>query len=201
MGSTPICDGMVLALADVREQPTQEKVRQALEEMLQEKFSGFDASGGLEDQILQYYQIKSERYKKSVIGGLSNFIKGNDYTFIIDVLKPLSKKQRRRVLKKVLASHLDTSAVCLSMRELAHTESCDCFALVQLQGHCMHCPAVKEKANLHLYCTGSRCDTQVNTTPITILIVIDKAQTSSPSDALTQGAQRMSTNQPTARIS
>jgi hypothetical protein len=59
---------------------------------------GFDVNGDADVQIQQYCKIRSDRYKKTVVGGLRPFIKGNNYAFFVDVLEPLSPKKRRSVL-------------------------------------------------------------------------------------------------------
>lgn len=93
-----------------RPQPTAGLLKKGLEDMLS-KFIGFDSStDNVEERIAQYCEIKVQRYKAAVQGGLKPFIKGNDFSFLIDTLRPLSEKKRRNVIKQVCAKLLGQDA-------------------------------------------------------------------------------------------
>jgi hypothetical protein len=83
------------------EQPTAKAIAATWQELMS-NFSGFDVNGDVDEQIQKYCKIRSERYKRAVVGGLQPFIKGNDYAFFMDVLEPLIPKKRQCVLKNVL---------------------------------------------------------------------------------------------------
>jgi hypothetical protein len=68
-----------------REQPTAKAIAATWQELMS-NFSGFDVNGDVDDQIQQYSKIRSDRDKRTVVGGLKPFIKGNDYAFFEDVL-------------------------------------------------------------------------------------------------------------------
>lgn len=84
-----------------REQPTAKAIAATWQELMS-NFRGFDVNGDVDDQIQQYCKIRSDRYKRAVVGGLKPFIKGNDYAFFEDVLETLGPKKRRRVIKHIL---------------------------------------------------------------------------------------------------
>jgi hypothetical protein len=83
------------------EQPTAKAIAATWQELMS-NFSGFDVNGDVDEQIQKYCKIRSERYRRAVVGGLQPFIKGNDYAFFMDVLEPLIPKKRQCVLKNVL---------------------------------------------------------------------------------------------------
>lgn len=103
----------------IREMPTASSIRAAFESAMKQ-FAGFDSTGNQDDQFPQYAHMKSERYKKAVAGGLRPFIKGSDYTFMVDVLKTLPVRKRRQVIQNVLLAFTDDSKAVLSRPEVQH---------------------------------------------------------------------------------
>jgi hypothetical protein len=97
----------------IREMPTASSIRAAFEGTMKQ-YAGFDSTGDEGDQFPQYAHMKSERYKGAVAGGLRHFIKGSDYTFMVDVLKPLPVRKRRQVIQNVLLAFTDDSKAALS---------------------------------------------------------------------------------------
>lgn len=84
-----------------RPQPTAKLVAANFQKLLS-KMSGVDVTGPRDEQVSQYCQIRSERYKRTITGGLDGFIKGNDYSFLIDCLACTSSRKRRKIIKQVL---------------------------------------------------------------------------------------------------
>jgi hypothetical protein len=74
-----------------REQPTAEAIAATWQELMF-NFRGCDVNGDVDERIQQCCKIRSDRYKRAIVGGRTPFIKGNDCAFFIDVLEPPGRK-------------------------------------------------------------------------------------------------------------
>jgi hypothetical protein len=89
-------------ISKLDKQPTADRVRKAFEDAMGSMY-GFAAakSDSTDDRIRQFCNLRSERHKNAVLMGLDDFISGNDYQFIIDILGKRPPRERRLIIKRV----------------------------------------------------------------------------------------------------
>jgi hypothetical protein len=100
-----------------RERPTSASIRTA-SEWAMKQFSGFDPDKDRDEQITQYVSIESDRCKTAVTGGLREFIKGNDYTFMADILRTLPVRKRRKVIQNIVLSFTEDALAVFNKPEV-----------------------------------------------------------------------------------
>jgi hypothetical protein len=83
-------------------QPTADRVRKAFEDAMGSMY-GFAAekSDVTDDRIRQFCNLRSERAKNAVLMGLDDFMSGNNYQFIVDILGKRPTRERRLIIKRV----------------------------------------------------------------------------------------------------
>jgi hypothetical protein len=105
--------------AETQWKASAQKVRTCFEYTMQQ-FQGFkaDANTSADEKLKQYCELRGKRNKDAVTGGLDAFISGDDYSFIVDVIKQLSSKRRRRVIKSILLAFVGDSIAVMGDSEM-----------------------------------------------------------------------------------